>query len=202
MKYYATTAAVAALVMGAALTEADAQETLTQNARAAGIVEMDGRTMDELAEAKAERAEAEEADEIAAQPLAREEVLAEVADDFAAADTDGDDALSAEEYVAALEPDFETDASLSDVDVEVGTETELAATETETEVETAEPDTIAAQLTAKFTAIAGEDGTLSADELAAATEADFEAADEDGDDALDAAEAQVFASLKTGRTAS
>ena len=190
MKYYATSAAVAALVMGASLTDANAQDTLTQNARAAGIVEMDGRTVDELADAKADRAEAAQADaaDEAAEPLAREDVLAEAADDFAAADTDGDDALSAEEYVAAMEP-------------EVAAEPAVMTAETKAATETAEPDTIAAQLTAKFTAIAGEDGTLSAEELAAATEADFETADENADGALDVDEALVFASLTAGRSA-
>ena len=217
MKYYATSVAIAALALGTAAAQAQEKPkhtTLTGAAEAAGIVEMDGRSVDELAQA--EVAPAERSDDVApkteSEPLARETVLAEAAETFGAADTDGDDTLTEAEFVAALEPTVQTDdlvVAETETETELTTdepttdegETELAAAETESETEVSD-ETLAASLSAKFAAIAGEDGTLSAEEMEAATVADFEAADEDGDDVLSAEERTVFASLKTGRTAS
>ena len=224
MRYYLTSVAVAALALGTATAQnatqnqnAPRHDTLTSAAQAAGIVEMDGRTMDELAQAPAPtRTTSDDGDASAntgldgsldgAEPLARDAVLAEAADTFETADTDGDDALTEAEFVAALEPEAApvTEGTITEgPDTEGNVEVADAETQAETQAETGTEDgALTERLATKFAAIAGEDGSLSADEMEAATIADFEAADTDDDDALSGEEARTFASLKTGRTAS
>ena len=185
-------------------------ETIMHTADKAGIVSMDGGEVDTTAPAEPELAVIDET-------IAEDDAMMKAREMFAAADTDGDDVLSANEFINALRPvadAIEQDAApvIAEVEVEAPTVTDDAADEAEAEQATVaeadadgEPMTETRELspsdylTAKFETISGVDGQLSLEELETAHSADFEAADADGDDVLDADEAEAFAALTTGR---
>lgn len=120
-------------------------------------------------------------------PLAEGEAVAQVRDAFAAADTDGDGALSRDEYLATMTAPAAT-APQDGMDASGG---DIAS------ADPAEP-TAAEYLTAKFQDIAGTDEAVSLDELEDATREDFAAADTDGDAVLTGEEARTFAALQGG----
>ena len=180
--------------------------TIRDAATKAGIKSMDGKDVGQDAPAPTEVP-------MIAEPLAEDEALAEAREMFSAADRDGDEVLSADEFVAAMRPTADAIKSTSEPLVaQVETEVEPAETQGEStenegeeavlaEAETEAEVTPSDYLTAKFEMISGVDGQLSLDEFESAQAADFEAADADGDARLDEEEAQAFAALKTGRAA-
>lgn len=126
-------------------------------------------------------------------PLAEDDAIDQVRDDFAMADIDGDGVLSRDEYLT-LAPMTAPAAPVGEGDAEpVGDAMggELAG---------ADPS-VSEYLTAKFEAVAGNDEAVSLDEMETATREDFAAADEDGDAVLTGAEAERFAALREGRAA-
>ena len=192
-------------------------KTIMHRAAAAGITSMDGGQVDTSVP--------EEPEVVAMDTsLAQEDALSEARAMFADADTDGDDILTVEEFVAALrptadaieadaeplmaemtveQPEAETEAATADAETGEAAGTEVA--EAEAPEDEAEPRTEMREvgpsdyLTAKFENISGVDGELSLEELERAEEADFAEADSNGDAVLEGDEVQAYASLKTGR---
>jgi hypothetical protein len=105
-------------------------------------------------------------------------VLAEAV--FEAADADGDDVVTEEEFVA------QADAASA----------EPATAETSPVV--AGDQTASRYLIAKFVEISGDDGEISVEELAAAYADDFDSADTNQDEVLEGAEIERFAALRRG----
>ena len=178
--------------------------TIMHTAEKAGIVSMDGGKVDTSASQTPVVAET-------SATIAQDQALSEAREMFETADANGDDVLSADEFVAALRPVADAieqteDPIVAEVEASAEEATDAdgemaeAGTDAEPAVQTREL-TPSDYLTAKFEMISGVDGQLSLDEFESAQAADFEAADADGDARLDEEEAQAFAALKTGRAA-
>jgi hypothetical protein len=124
--------------------------------------------------------------------IAEEDVTAEVKDEFEIADADSDGALSQEEFVTAMgDPQ-----PLGEGDEDPAFAPEGEPAEAGTVLPTASE-----YLIAKFQSISGDDGEVTAEELEEARKKDFSEADVDGDDVLTGEEVDIYAALKSGRTA-
>ncbi|WP_031555164.1 EF-hand domain-containing protein [Parvularcula oceani] len=166
----------------------DAGDIPSVDARAAqaGILSENGTPVDptipaEIAETpETRRAEAS---------LGEEAALFEARNEFAEADKDGDEQLTREEFVTAME-------------TTVGAEGEAASEEAQAQGEEPAPrsDLDASDyLVAKFAMIAGDDGTLTLEELEDARRTDFADADRNGDEVLEGEEVTEYAQRKAGR---
>ena len=163
--------------------------SLMDRAAQAGILTFDGA---ELAAVAVENEEIEAEASAPEARISREDALALATDAFDAADSDDDDALTEEEFVAAMSvaATGEGDAA-AEPDADAAVEADVA------EVGDVQEDleALREQLATRFGDMAGEDGKLSSDEIEEAQAKAFDGADANDDDELVGEEAFAFERL-------
>ncbi|MBB4659049.1 hypothetical protein [Parvularcula dongshanensis] len=198
-KFLAMTTAAGFVLVGAAHAQQD--DALDQRAADAGILSEEGTAIDPTA--PVETAETQPA----ASGLSEEDALTQARNEFAEADADGDDLLTQEEFVAIMSAAGDAGVSAAmttSADAEAGmSDTVVAEADAADEGSDVTPSesgmTASDYLVAKFAMIAGDDGSLSLDELEDARRSDFADADMDGNAMLEDDEVENFAALKSGR---